>query len=175
MARFDRFELVLRPPHALRTANALLHVVLAAFLAGALIQQLEPQLALWASVCLLIVHALYEDRGLRQDPRRLRVEEDQLWLDGEIEQPWRLRRVTCATRSLMLAELTVADASRGPSKWLRVSLGQLDERDARRLLRWLRAGVPDQRRRAPARGQSKAELSAAGVSIVSRASARRPG
>ena len=154
MAGFDRFECVLRPPYALWLLNAAVHVALAGLLLHALAAGLQPWLALAAGLLMVVLHGVHEHAELGRGVRRLRVHGDEVFLDGGVMEgsaidrsamdasampAWRLRRVHCATRGLMLALLANDD---GRTCLLRVAGGQLAEHDARRLLRWLRAGVP---------------------------------
>jgi hypothetical protein len=136
---FDRFECMLRPPFRLWLANAAVHLALAALLLHALAAGLQPALALVASLLMVVLHGVHEHGLLGRGVRRLRVHGDEVFLDGDAMPAWRLRRVHCATRHLMLAVL--ADDA-GRTRQLRVAGDQLDEHAARRLLRWLRAGVP---------------------------------
>ena len=154
MAGFDRFECALGPPHALWLFNAAVHVALAGPLLHALAAGLQPWLALAAGLLMVVLHGVHEHVLLGRGVRRLRVHGDAVFLDGgatdasatragamdvRATATWRLRRVHCATRGLMLALLANDD---GRTCLLRVAGGQLAEHEARRLLRWLRAGVP---------------------------------
>jgi hypothetical protein len=136
---FDRFECTLRPPFRLWLANAAVHVALAGLLLHALAAGLQPSLALVASLLMVVLHGVHEHGLLGRGVRRLRVQGDQVFLDGDAMPAWRLQRVHCATRHLMLAVLADDD---GRTRPLRVAGDQLAEHETRRLLRWLRAGVP---------------------------------
>ncbi len=142
MAGFDHLDAELRPPYRLWLIGASIHVVLAGALIHALARGLQPWLALLLALVFVVLHGVRQHAEIARGSRRLRVQGEGLWLDDQGDRCWRLRRVHLATRWLMLASLVDDE---GRQHLLRVGGDQLGERDARRLLRWLRAGVPPRR------------------------------
>ena len=149
MGRFETFALRIAPPRALLVVNALVHATLTGLIVQAIADGIRPAAALWCACALVLSHAVYEHR-------RLVAPDVQLWIDsGRVKLSdgraadetvgsadcWQLRRVTCATRWLCVAELQGIAPNSRARQWLIVGGDQLCETDARRLLRWLRAGI----------------------------------
>ena len=149
MGRFERFALRIAPPRALLIVNALVHATLAGVILQAITAGIRPAAALWSVFALVLLHAVYEHRHLVTPGWLLHFDSGRLQLSvghaaDQLVSPadfWQLRRVTCATRWLCIAELQGIAPHARARQWLIVGGDQLCEDDARRLLRWLRAGV----------------------------------
>ena len=140
MGRFDTFGLRIERPRALLIVNMLVHAVLAGLILQAIAAGLRPPLALWFACALVMLHMWHEHRALVSPERQLQIDAGRVQLSAEDGLCWQLRRVTCATRWLCIAELQRIAPPTRERHWLIVGGDQLCEADARRLLRWLRAG-----------------------------------
>ncbi len=149
MGKFETFALGIAPPRALLVVNALVHAMLAGVILQAIAEGIRPAAALWSACALVLMHAAYEHRRLVTPGMQLWIDSGRLQLsvglaaDQTVARAdyWQLRRVTCATRWLCIAELQGIAPHARARQWLIVGGDQLCETDARRLLRWLRAGV----------------------------------